>query len=88
MSITRAPSLYPFANPILYLYIRQHSNSISLPCQLFCFISLNSCKQQAAEAEGEEATEEVVEEAEEVMEEAAEADTVMEEAEAEEEAME
>ncbi|UCH13741.1 MAG: hypothetical protein JSV22_11615 [Bacteroidales bacterium] len=53
---------------------------------LFCFISLNSCKQQAAEAEGEEATEEVVEE--EVVEEAAEADTLMEEAEAEEEAME
>ena len=48
---------------------------------LFCFISLNSCKQQAGEAE--EATEEVVEEAEEMVEETAEADTMMEEAEAE-----
>ncbi len=47
---------------------------------LFCFISLNSCKQKAVEAE--EATEEVVEEAE-MVEEAA-ADTVAEEVEAEE----
>ena len=54
---------------------------------LFCFISLNSCKQQAGEAE--EATEEVMEEAtEEVMEEAVEADTVAEEAEEVEETME
>jgi len=53
---------------------------------LFCFISLNSCKQQAGEAE--EATEEVVEEAEEMVEEPMEADTVAEEAEAEEETME
>ena len=53
---------------------------------LFCFISLNSCKQQAGEAE--EATEEVVEEAEEMVEEPMEADTVAEEAGAEEETME
>ena len=53
---------------------------------LFCFISLNSCKQKAGEAE--EATEEVVEEAEEMVEEPAAADTVAEEVEAEEETME
>ncbi len=52
---------------------------------LFCFISLNSCKQKAAEAE-EETTEEMVEE--ETVEEPAVADTVAEEAEAEEETME
>ena len=50
---------------------------------LFCFISLNSCKQKAGEAE--EATEEVVEEAEEP---AAVADTIVEEAAAGEETME
>jgi large-conductance mechanosensitive channel len=54
---------------------------------LFCFISLNSCKQKAGEAE-EATEEEVVEEAEEMVEEPMEADTVAEEAEAEEETME
>ncbi len=48
---------------------------------LFCFISLNSCKQKAGEAE--EATEEVVEETEEMVEEPMGADTVAEEAEEE-----
>jgi large-conductance mechanosensitive channel len=47
---------------------------------LFCFISLNSCKQKAGEAE--QATEEVVEEGEEAVKEAP-ADTVAEEAEGE-----
>ncbi len=51
---------------------------------LFCFISLNSCKQKAAEAETTEET--VVEE--EMVEEPAEADTVAAEVEAEEETME
>jgi hypothetical protein len=50
---------------------------------LFCFISLNSCKQKAGEAE--EATGEMVEEAEEPATEAATADTTAAETEAAEE---